>query len=65
VRKVYEHDLRSKDVFESPAYYLQQNDIVYVVPKYKKKDTEDRAIQYGTLVLSVFASICSLLWVLK
>ena len=65
VRKVYNHDLRSKDVFDSPAYYLQQNDIVYVEPKYKKKDTEDRAIQYGTLVLSVFASICSLLWVLK
>lgn len=65
VRKVYTHDLRTKDVFESPAYYLQQNDIVYVEPKYKKKDTEDRAIQYGTLILSVFASICSLLWVLK
>lgn len=65
VRKVYTHDLRTKDVFESPAYYLQQNDIVYVEPKYKKKDTEDRAIQYGTLVLSVFASICSLLWVIK
>jgi polysaccharide export outer membrane protein len=65
VRKVYNHDLRSKEIFDSPAYYLQQNDIVYVEPKYKKKDTEDRAIQYGTLVLSVFASICSLLWVLK
>ena len=65
VRKVYTHDLRSKSVFDSPAYYLQQNDIVYVEPKYKKKDTEDRAIQYGTLILSVFASICSFLWVLK
>ena len=65
VRKVYNHDLRSKEILDSPAYYLQQNDIVYVEPKYKKKDTEDRAIQYGTLVLSVFASICSLLWVLK
>ena len=65
VRKVYNHDLRSKEIFDSPAYYLQQNDIVYVEPKYKKKDTEDRAIQYGTLVLSVFASICSFLWVLK
>lgn len=65
VRKVYVHDLRERSIFDSPAYYLQQNDIVYVEPKYKKKDTEDRAIQYGTLVLSVFASICSLLWVLK
>lgn len=65
VRKVYTHDLRTKEIFDSPAYYLQQNDIVYVEPKYKKKDTEDRAIQYGTLGLSLFASICSLLWVLK
>jgi polysaccharide export outer membrane protein len=26
------HDLRSVDVFQSPCYYLQQNDIVYVEP---------------------------------
>ncbi len=31
-RKVYSIDLRSKDLFDSPAYYLQQNDIVYVMP---------------------------------
>ena len=31
-RKVYVLDLRSSDVFNSPAYYLQQNDIVYVEP---------------------------------
>lgn len=65
VRKVYMHDLREKDIFSSPAYYLQQNDIVYVEPKYKKKDTEDRAIQFGTLLLSAFASLCSLIYVLK
>ena len=65
VRKVYPHDLRSKDIFESPAYYLQQNDIVYVEPKYKKKDKEDRAIQYGSLLLSLSAAVTSLFWVLK
>ena len=26
------HDLRSADIFQSPCYYLQQNDIVYVEP---------------------------------
>jgi polysaccharide export outer membrane protein len=26
------HDLRSVNIFESPCYYLQQNDIVYVEP---------------------------------
>jgi polysaccharide export outer membrane protein len=65
VRKVYPHDLRSKDIFESPAYYLQQNDIVYVEPKYKKKDKEERAIQYGSLILSLSAAVTSLFWVLK
>ena len=31
-RKVYILDLRDSDIFKSPAYYLQQNDVVYVVP---------------------------------
>ena len=31
-RYVYVLDLRSSDIFNSPAYYLQQNDIVYVEP---------------------------------
>ena len=31
-RKVYVLDLRDTDLFNSPAYYLQQNDVVYVVP---------------------------------
>ena len=32
-REIYSLDLKSKDVFNSPAFYLQQNDIVYVMPK--------------------------------
>ncbi|MDR1356897.1 MAG: polysaccharide biosynthesis/export family protein [Tannerellaceae bacterium] len=31
-RTVLFHDLRSSDLFQSPCYYLQQNDIVYVEP---------------------------------
>ena len=30
-------DLTSKTLFESPFYYLQQNDVVYVEPNDKKK----------------------------
>ncbi|ANW94980.1 hypothetical protein AXE80_01140 [Wenyingzhuangia fucanilytica] len=30
--KYYDLDLRSKDVVNSPAYFLQQNDVVYVAP---------------------------------
>lgn len=31
-RKVYYNNLESKDIFDSPTYYLQQNDIVYIEP---------------------------------
>lgn len=31
-RSTYVVDLRSKDLFDSPAYYLQQNDVIYVEP---------------------------------
>lgn len=31
-RTIYQVDLRSASLFDSPAYYLQQNDIVYVEP---------------------------------
>ena len=31
-RQIFTVDLRSSDIFNSPAYYLQQNDVVYVTP---------------------------------
>ena len=31
-RDIYKVDLRDSDIFDSPAYYLQQNDVVYVYP---------------------------------
>ena len=31
-RTIYTLDPRSSDIFNSPAYYLQQNDVVYVTP---------------------------------
>lgn len=32
VRTILYHDLRNRDVFESPDFYLKQNDMVYVEP---------------------------------
>ena len=34
IRQVYVNNIQSRDIFESPVYYLQQNDIVYVEPRY-------------------------------
>jgi len=31
-RKIFMLDLRDSDIFNSPAYYLQQNDMIYVEP---------------------------------
>lgn len=64
-RQMFMHDLRSKDIFESPCFYLQQNDIVYVVPKYNKKDNEERGWQIGTTLLSVVTAVCSIIWATK
>ena len=64
-RQMFMHDLRSKDLFESPCFYLQQNDIVYVEPKYRKKDNEDRGWQIGTTMRSIVTAVTSILWVTK
>lgn len=63
--QVYNHDLRSKDIFDSPCYYLQQNDIVYVEPKYQKKDNEEKSWQFFTALTSLASIVVSVLWVLK
>ncbi len=64
-RQIYMHDLRKKDIFDSPCFYLQQNDIVYVEPKYRKKDKEDRGFQIATVGLSTVTAITSLLYLFK
>lgn len=64
-REMFMHDLRSMDLFESPAFYLQQNDVVYVEPKYLKTDHEDRGWKVTTILLSVVTAVASILWAIK
>ena len=45
-RTIVNHDLRSKEIFNSPRYYLQQNDIVYVQPN-KAKTTQSDASRWN------------------
>ena len=35
-RDIFNLDPRSSDIFNSPAYYLQQNDVIYVTPNSKR-----------------------------
>ncbi|MBR4996056.1 MAG: polysaccharide biosynthesis/export family protein [Alistipes sp.] len=61
-RVQFVHDMRSKDIFNSPCYYLQQNDIVYVEPKTKRTDTESRVLQYISLAASLASTVSVVLW---
>ncbi|WP_106829104.1 polysaccharide biosynthesis/export family protein [Parabacteroides pacaensis] len=57
-REIIFHDLRSKDLFASPGYYLQQNDVVYVEPN--KRKAEQSGINQNNSV-GVWLSVASLI----
>ena len=64
-RSILYHDLRSSDIFQSPCYYLQQNDIVYVEPNNAKtgqsRINSNNSVGVWLSGVSVLASITSLL----
>ena len=69
-RIIYEINLCDVDMFKSPAYYLQQNDVVYIQPnkvKAKQSTTDDKGLRMtsilvssGSLVVSIATLITSL-----
>ena len=63
-REVYEIlKIRTAEIFKSPTYYLQQNDIVYVEPKYKERN--EKAWQTTSFVLSLVGVMSTILWALS
>ncbi|MBS7290492.1 MAG: polysaccharide biosynthesis/export family protein [Bacteroidales bacterium] len=60
-RKVYSIDMRSKDLFDSPAFNIQQNDLIYVKPlkSVKDSDASKRSTIFQTVItaLSTVSSI--------
>ena len=60
-RRILFHDIRSKDIFTSPYYYLQQNDIVYVEPtNMKATEQAQRKLSTWSMILSFITTITSL-----
>lgn len=54
-------DIRSKDVFLSPAFYIHQNDIIYVEPnKMKSEEQSQRKFSYWTTGLSALTTLVTL-----
>ena len=64
-RTILFHDLRSADIFQSPCYYLQQNDIVYVEPNKTKGNqsaiNQNNSMSVWLTGVSILASIASLI----
>ena len=70
-RTIYQLNLCDVSLFKSPAYYLQQNDIIYVEPnkeKSRQSTTDDKTLRMtsifvsgGSLLVSIAALIVNLL----
>lgn len=68
VRKKYSIDLTKADVFSNPAYYVQQNDMIYVEPN--KSQTVKSSAFYtflgaGASIVGVIASVVALVFAVK
>lgn len=50
VKKEYRVDLTTNELFDSPVYYLQQNDVVYVEPNQAKLNTSKYSPVYSVLI---------------
>jgi polysaccharide export outer membrane protein len=63
-RKITMNDIQSISVFNSPTYYLKQNDIVYVVPKSGRTDPrEERFWRYfGTATGLISLVFTFMIW---
>ncbi|MFI3297237.1 MAG: polysaccharide biosynthesis/export family protein [bacterium] len=62
--KTYQLDLKSKDIYQSPAYYVQQNDVIYVEPN--KIRTNQSTVNGNTVrSTSFWMSLASLITTLS
>lgn len=50
IKTEYKVDLTSKDVFKSPAYFLTQNDVVYIEPNRAKRNSSMISSTAGVLI---------------
>ena len=62
-RTMYEVNLCDVSLFNSPAYYLQQNDVVYVQPseiKARQSTTDDKTLRMTSIFVSGGSLLVSL-----
>ena len=58
MRQAFQVDLQSKELFNSPVYYLQQNDVVYIKPRgIKLSNGGDVFLKYFSPAISALSTI--------
>ena len=61
-REAFSVNLQSKDIYSSPVFYLQQNDMVYVQPRgLRLSSGGDAFVQIFAPVVSAIASVAYIL----
>ena len=64
-RTAYSVNLKTKDLFESPVYYLQQNDIIYIKPSKYVSDGRFERVNGVTSTIFSFVNLISNFFVLR
>lgn len=57
IRRAYSVNLQKKDLFDSPVFYLQQNDVIYVKHQGSQMNTSVRSFFSTIGIISSFASL--------
>ena len=66
-RVIYQVNLMDVDLFKSPAYYLQQNDVVYVEPnaeRARQSTVDDKGLRLTSIAVSSASVLLSLVSIL-
>lgn len=64
-KKIYRMDITNPNIFESPCFYLQQNDVVYVEPiatKLKARNTTTRNFSIASSIISTLSVVASMIF---
>jgi len=65
----YRVDLRSSSIINSPVFYLQQNDVVYITPNStvaaRSRINENRTLGVGISMMSLFANIVNIYYTIS
>ena len=64
-RMEFDIDMTSTDLFRSPAFYLQQNDIVYAEPKKRSNEAASKASMWVSIVAVLASIVYSITYMLK